>query len=78
MSTPNAKYDPDIFQHFNIDVVDKETENKANFIIETGFNLYFLFQIFSEFKESDNSIRVKKEEDEDDKLEKMLRNSIFG
>jgi hypothetical protein len=49
---PLEKYELEIFNHFTRDPKDgnEKDQDYASFIIETGFNLYIIYQIFLEVK----------------------------
>ena len=52
----NKEYAQEAFEHFSQDPDpnDPQSLDKASFIIQTGFNLYVLYSIFTEFKESND------------------------
>jgi hypothetical protein len=74
-------YSEELFLHFNQDPEgnDPDQIEYSSFIIETGFNLYVLYQIFLEVKETTEiDGKANAEEDQADTLKQFLENSILG
>ena len=74
-------YSPAIFDHMNQQptIGDANSEQKAALIIETGFNLYFIYAIMQEVKmEQDGNEKFMEEEQDDENLMRILQQSILG
>ncbi|EGR27925.1 MIR domain protein [Ichthyophthirius multifiliis] len=58
----NGIYDSNIFNHneLKVDLNDQEQLNKCSFIIETGFNLFILLNIFKEDTQQEEASYMKK------------------
>ncbi|CAD8111133.1 unnamed protein product [Paramecium sonneborni] len=73
----NEVYDLKLFGHFvNQQPKTKEERNYCSFIIETGFNLFFIYQIHQKTK-SKTTQQSKGEEEETDDVTQQLLNSPF-
>lgn len=58
----NEIYGLEIFNHFE----DTSNEEKRNFIIETGFNLYFIYLLYQKLKtQTVTAVKTEEIEEED-------------
>lgn len=73
------EYSNKVFFHFNFDPDEEHYEKYYSLIIETGFNLYFLLNIFTEAQSLENNgIDIELHQKLDEEQEGKMRKHYFS